>query len=305
MAKATPSRALISFLFSGRLEILIRSLDAAFAQEYAPFSVLVADCLPSGQFESIIKSRFPGLIYIKTSADTGIASGRNFAMGHYLSMDCDYIFLLDDDILLERDCLARLVSAMQDDPSLGLAAPLILNEDGSALSAGGTYNHVFGQPFLLKKADVADCPLDFASGAIGLFRKETLVRVGPFDTAFDPYGFEDVDYGLRVKSKGYRVGLAPEAACRHLTDYSFHREREFYLYHTTRGRLLCAYKHAGLFLFVFAAFPWILLRRVVFPVMKFFAQGKAHLSRAVARGFMDAAGDILKGGNAFSRAFKG
>lgn len=280
----TPTRVLLSFICSGRAEILIRSLTAACDQQYPDFEVFVVDCSPR-PLEDALKTRFPGLIYCRKDTDSGIASNRNFAMRKYMSWKHDLVFLLDDDIQLEKDCLSTLVTAIKEDPTVGLAVPLILNENGSVLSGGGIYYKPFGQPRLMRKSGRQD--LDFASGAIGLYRKEILAAVGTFDADFDPYGFEDIDYGLRLNEKGFRIRLVETAVCRHLTSYSFHNEQAFFLYHTTKHRLICARKHLGPLSFVFAAFPWFLLRRVVFPAIKFALQGENRLSFEVIRGFKD------------------
>lgn len=280
----TPTRVLLSFIYSGREEILIRSLTSAFDQRYPEFSVFVVDCNPHSP-EDTLKTRFPGLIYCRKETDSGIASNRNFAMRKYMSWEYDLIFLLDDDIQLEKDCLSVLVAAMKENPSIGLAVPLILNEDGTVLSGGGIYYRPFGQPCLLTSPARRD--LDFASGAIGLYRKETLAAVGPFDTDFDPYGFEDIDYGLRLNDQGFRIRLVEKAFCRHLTSYSFHKEQAFFLYHTTKHRLICSHKHLNLLSFLFAALPWYTVRRVIFPVMKFALQGKTRLFFEVIRGFKE------------------
>ncbi|MFQ5717848.1 MAG: glycosyltransferase, partial [Nitrospinales bacterium] len=196
-------KTLVALIHADREDCLFRTLESIHALEYPRFSVLVADCGSSDGLQETLKNRFPGLTCLRKKSNTGIASARNFCMDYYLPLDFEFIFLLDNDIELDKFCLLRLADAMQADPSMGMAAPLILNEDGSALSSGGIYFRALGQPALMKNSDRATADIDFATGAIGLYRKKALQAAGPFDADFDPYGFEDIDYGLRLKKQGF------------------------------------------------------------------------------------------------------
>jgi GT2 family glycosyltransferase len=54
-----------------------------------------------------------------------------------------------------------------------------------------------------------------ASGGIFLTSKEIINEVGLFDERFNPYGWEDVDYSIRVRKKGYKIFFNPKAIVYH------------------------------------------------------------------------------------------
>ncbi len=273
--------------YSGRENYLLRTLASIYSQEYPQFSVLVGESSTSDDLGEMLKSKFPGLIYLKKNSYTGKAAARNFLLEYILPLDYEFIFMLDNDIELDKYCLVRLLDAIRADPSIGLAAPMILNEDGSALSSGGAYLRLLGQPVLRQNLDEKTTDMDFATGTIGLIRIKALQAVGSYDTILDPYGFEDIDYCLRLKQKGFSIRLDRESHCLHISRYSFHHETEYSLYNTTKNRLLCAFKHVPPFFFIALFFPWYLSRRVAFPSIKFLLMGKVNLSTAVIKGFVD------------------
>jgi GT2 family glycosyltransferase len=54
-----------------------------------------------------------------------------------------------------------------------------------------------------------------------LVRSNAFEAVDGFDTAYNPYGFEDLDFCLRVKEAGYRCVYIPEAVIYHSPTQTF------------------------------------------------------------------------------------
>jgi GT2 family glycosyltransferase len=55
-----------------------------------------------------------------------------------------------------------------------------------------------------------------ACGGFGfMVRAGTFAECGGLDEAFNPYGWEDVDFNLRARKKGYRCYYAPDAILYH------------------------------------------------------------------------------------------
>jgi GT2 family glycosyltransferase len=83
-------------------------------------------------------------------------------------------------------------------------------------------------------------------------RPEVFERIGGFDEGFNPYGWEDVDFGLRARKAGFAICLAPKAILYHeggrvgrgrsLPEYERSKTRGYFLLvrrHATRGQWLC------------------------------------------------------------------
>lgn len=266
---------------------LIESIKSFRRLGFPDAKILLVDSGPARELPRQIREMGLDLFHLRVDPNAGIATCRAAGLKHLLDMDYDYVLQIDDDVVLKPDCLQYLLSAMQADPHLGLAAPVILNDQNGVLSAGGLYFRRLGQPFLLQSQNPAARSLDFATGTIGLIRMKALRETGLFDVRFDPYGFEDIDYCLRLKDKGWSIRLIPEAKCLHVTSYSFHHETAARLFQTTGHRLLCARKHAPGFWFFAGFLPWYALRRVAYPILKYAVTGRTGLAAAVAKGVLN------------------
>jgi GT2 family glycosyltransferase len=155
-----------------------------------------------------------------------------------------YVLLTEDDIVLEPDCVARLVAYMEAHPAVGLAAPVLLNRGagtvrcaGAEVTLGGVYRkRVYGageadagrfaEPFEVEQLD----------GAVLLARTEFLRSLGGFREEFFMYA-EAVELCLRVRRAGRRLAVVPRARAAHFEPpevaaapdaLEFHRLKNFF-----------------------------------------------------------------------------
>jgi GT2 family glycosyltransferase len=75
-----------------------------------------------------------------------------------------------------------------------------------------------------------------ACAAAALYRRATFEALGGLDERYFCY-FEDVDLGVRLRARGGRVVLAPDAVVRHVGSASSRTLSGFAEYHGTRNRL--------------------------------------------------------------------
>jgi GT2 family glycosyltransferase len=265
-------------------------LESLLTLDYPNYEIfLVAHHTVSPEWAGRHRS-FPSLTIVQTPRPLGIASARNFGMAQIENREVDYLFHLDNDLLVGKDCLRALVSTAQSHPQAALIAPKILQKNGLILSNGGRYLRAIGQPILLDQgkedrppAPGGIRPIDFATGAIGLVRKSLLTQVGAFDTRFDPYGFEDIDWCLRIGKAGWKLVLDERARVIHLSDYSFHQASPARLYETTRKRAFLAKKHLSPTAYHLLFLPYFFLRRSLMVILKLAVQRRWYAIPAVVQ----------------------
>ena len=89
---------------------------------------------------------------------------------------------------------------------------------------------------------------------------------GGFDTMFDPFGPEDLDFSLRLQKAGYESVFVPEAVAYHEVSHTFGADYSaVYARHKMRHWLLFMRRHASrwkITLFFLITAPWLLLRVV-------------------------------------------
>jgi GT2 family glycosyltransferase len=129
---------------------------------------------------------------------------------------------LNNDIELDPQWLAEMVSALERDPNAGSAACKLLNYwrrdelDGAGdvfTRDGIPSRRGHGEPDRgqYERGEYVFAP---TAGA-ALYRASVLESVGPFDESFFAY-YEDVDWGLRAQLLGYRCCYAPTAIAYHM-----------------------------------------------------------------------------------------
>ena len=205
---------------------------------------------------------------LETVADLpirAVRAGRNggFAAGCNLGIaegQAPYVLLINPDARIERDDLQTLVEVLDQDPDVGLAAPLILEEDGSMAFSQRRFPRLrstFAQALflhriwpraswtdeLIRNPEAYEHPgsPDWVSGACMLIRREALEAVDGLDEDFFLY-CEDIDLCARIRNAGWSIGFEPTASMQHEGGASRAREQLFPVY--ARNRILYTRKHS-------------------------------------------------------------
>jgi GT2 family glycosyltransferase len=146
-----------------------------------------------------------------------LANGANAGIRRALAAGADYVFLANNDTVLEPPLLSLLVAAARTHDA-DLAAPAIYYFDrpDRLWWLGGRL-----RPALLEISPYAAPPYgdrpfvaDFVTGCGTLISRRCLERVGLFDERFFMY-YEDSDYCLRALRGGLRTVVEPRAAMYH------------------------------------------------------------------------------------------
>ncbi len=212
---------------AGREE-LVRSVRSVLDVDYPSFEVLVVDNRPgtSGAAESV-RTHFGGDARVRLVQEwkRGLSAARN--RGLY-SAEGDVVAFTDDDVVVDREWLARLVIALVDqhaDCATGLILPSELRTPAQLLreELGG-----FGKGFdarVFGPAGVPGNPLYpyspglFGSGASAAFWRDALLAFGGFDEALGAgspaLGGEDLDIYLSFVLAGRRLVYEPRAVLWH------------------------------------------------------------------------------------------
>ncbi|BCL35195.1 glycosyltransferase [Nostoc sp. MS1] len=111
-----------------RSQPLARTLHSLAQQSVQPVEMIVIDGSSDDTTQKLCQSQIPGLttdIKYYRATEIGAATQRNQAMLH---ANQNFIWLMDDDILLEPECLIRLWKALQSDIHLGGVNAMITNQ---------------------------------------------------------------------------------------------------------------------------------------------------------------------------------
>jgi GT2 family glycosyltransferase len=127
-----------------------------------------------------------------------------------------YLLLLTQDVHLEQGCVEALVERAEASPEHGLLGPVLQGPaDGDPFSYGGeilsdgSVRHRSTPPSAIR--GIANC--SWLDGSVLLLRADAAAQVGHFDAKLFMY-FEDVEYCLRLRRAGWKVGIVTQAIAR-------------------------------------------------------------------------------------------
>ena len=255
----------------------LECLDSLARMDYPSFSIVVVDNGSTDgspdAFERWSRDNL-AVTLIRNAENRGFVRGSNQGMRHALSTDTDYVFLLNNDTVVEPDVLTMLVQAAERAGDTGMVGPKIYQHGkGTVLDSAGTRAIPWlAQGFLIGHGEVDqgqyDHPgdLPYVTGTALLVKRAVLEEVGPMDEDYFCY-FDDFDWGLKARKAGYRLLLVPKAVIHHKGSQTAGFNSPFYVHQRIRGQIIFARKHISILPFLFGFLPYLVLYRYLRPAV--------------------------------------
>lgn len=220
-AGRVPSVGVIVLNWNGTDDTL-ECLSSLARVEYPAFEVIVVDNGSTPSPRQRIAQEFPDVTYVETGINLGYAGGNNVGIRHALGAGHDYVFVLNNDTIVEPDFLRRAVAVAEAEPDVGVVGIKIIAWDDRSRVwvAYGTINYRQSLVHLVGYYGRDDGRYDqqrdveWIPGTAMLFPRRALEKVGLFDEEFFAY-HEDVDWCTSARQRGFRVVFAPAARIYH------------------------------------------------------------------------------------------
>lgn len=203
-----------------RLRQLLESVPAAL--EGIPHELILIDNGSTDGTADYIAVRHPEIIYRRLDRNLGVAAARN--RGIALTAG-DYIWLLDDDTVINSEAIGAMLRFMKDTPDCGICGCALRTPEGELQqsykpfpSLGIKLRNVLGigkaDPYADAVAQGTPFSPFYIIGACQLIRRKTLEEVGPLDERIF-YGPEDADFCLRAARAGWATVCLPDVSITH------------------------------------------------------------------------------------------
>ena len=234
------------------------------------------------------------LAILRTGENLGFAGGNNAGIRHALDAGFDFVWLLNNDTIVEERSLIELVRLARTDEAIGAAGSLVLfhrapdriNSAGIRVGRFGRRARLLGlnrdkteREFLQRRE------VDAVSGCSMLLLARALRQVGLLDERYFLY-LEEVDLCTRLRQQGFRCWVVPESIVFHKQWGSIQPYPELADYYLSRSQVLYIRKfssglHAllGHALFFGKYLPLVILRSLRirdFSCFKAFRLGMRH-----------------------------
>jgi GT2 family glycosyltransferase len=202
-------------------DVLPVTLHSILNQHYPAFNVIVVDnASEDGSREWLSQWEGDGCPQIRCiflDENKGSAAGRNRILQE---ASTDYVFLVDNDIIIYPDTLCSLVDILQKIPGAAACHPEITDpQDPLVYHYNGGWMHYLGVYISRDKpGDLESRPeyevYDVTSGGAILVDREIALKVGAFDNEFF-FNMEDGDFTARITLAGYLCLNIPHAVVLH------------------------------------------------------------------------------------------
>jgi GT2 family glycosyltransferase len=251
------------------------------SQEAEATHVIVVDNASSDGSAEWVRSEFPEVTVLGMGANLGFAAANNrgWEFAQREAAEAQYIFLLNQDTIVEPSALVALVDYLDAHAEVGaVQAKLLLHPETDRVNTLGNDLHYlgFGLPSAYRELDDGrfETPqaITYPSGAAVLIRASVLRDLGLFEDAMFMY-LEDADLGCKLRQAGYEVHVVPAARVYH--KYRFNRGFRFY-YELERNRwwLLLVYYRWRTLLLLLPAITFMEAGQWIFALSRGLATAK-------------------------------
>jgi GT2 family glycosyltransferase len=218
---------------------LLKSLEAI---SYPNIEIIVVDNA-SVEDSSIIKTSYPGIIFIQNDKNLGFAGGNNTGIRKAKG---SYILFINNDTEVSPDFLGPLVDKCRSDEHIGAVSPKIKFYDqpdviqfsGQApINSFTMRSHGYGYGALDSGQFDSDSITNFVHGAAMLIPLSVIKKVGLMPECYFLY-YEELDWCTRIKNAGYTLWYVHNSTILHKESVSTGKLTPFKTYYMNRSRLL-------------------------------------------------------------------
>jgi GT2 family glycosyltransferase len=211
-----PKRLCAVLTCFNRRDVTLRGLEALRASAEAAgvelHGVLVDDASTDGT-AAAVRAQAPWAEVLVSEGDLYWCRGMHIACGHAFQQGHDHYLWLNDDTLLDRDALSRLLACQarllgrEGDPLIVVGSTRD-SRNGKNTYGGKRRGNWWPTRFARVEPTLAAQRIETFDGNIVLLTRAAALRAGNLDPSFE-HAMGDIDYGLRANRQDVPTWLAP------------------------------------------------------------------------------------------------
>jgi len=187
---------------------------------YKNYKIIVVDNGSKGNQADVIKYNFQNIELIENEENKGFVIANNQGIELAIKNNADYILLLNNDTVVERNFLNILIDYGEKNKEAGILSPKILYYNSDKIwSMGGKISYLSGLSIMIGKGKDSQkynriIEPNFITGCAMLIKREVINKIGLLDPLYFAY-YEDSDCCFRAKKAGYEIRIIPESVIWH------------------------------------------------------------------------------------------
>jgi GT2 family glycosyltransferase len=257
----------------------VKSLNENMGEYKAFCDVLIVDNASVDDSCAKLQEIYPDIRVLYLKRNEGFAGANNSGIITALGNNSGYFFLLNNDALVRKDTIKKMLEVFDEDSKIGIVGATILDFNNPKMidNMGAMIDYRTGSSRFVANGEIygdgrKDVDVDYTCGAAMMIKREVVEKVGLLPEFYFLYG-EEKDYCVQAKKKGFRVVNSGKATVIHKTsstvskylgvkNYYFHRNRFLFLrLHAKPHQYLFAVLHSGFILLPVYVFRYTVRNR--------------------------------------------
>lgn len=240
-------------LNTNRRDDTLECLDSLQRNSYPSHRVILLDNHSTDGSVVAIRESYPEVQIIELVENLGYAGNNNVGIEEALRDGADWVLILNEDTILDPNCLTELVKVGEGDPQIGVVGPMVYHHSEPSViqSAGGILGKYWQSQHLGKNEDDrgqfrTPHPVEWISGCAILVRRAAIEQSGMLDASFFIY-WEETEWCIRIARAGWKIIHVPGAKLWHKGVQREYQPKPSFTYYGTRNHLLTLSKHKAPF----------------------------------------------------------
>lgn len=189
---------------------------------YQNYKIILVDNGSMEGSSDVIREKYNDIVLIKNMENLGYAEGNNVGIRFALSKGADYIWLLNNDTVVDQNALGTMVDVGEKLSECGILGSKIYYFDQPEIIwfAGATINwrkavsnHIGQNQKDHAKYDSIK-EVERVTGCSMLIKRDVCERIGLMDEKLFLYA-EELDWCVRAKKAGYKILYIPDSKVYH------------------------------------------------------------------------------------------
>ena len=227
------------------MKYLKDTFDAIFSIDCRKFDVMLIDNASTDESVGFVEANYGDVQIVNMPENRGPNIARNYALKNATN---DYVFLLDNDAILTKDCLDKLIKGLSSDSAAVTCSPLIVDADKAEIvQYGATHIHYVGAAIIDRHFEYSTQNTNgnyistTINGTALLVNRARVNNIALFDEDMF-FGWTDGDFSYRLTSSGNHCLIDRNAIVRHPKS---NRSKKV-IYHQVKNRWVFMLKNYSL-----------------------------------------------------------
>lgn len=195
----------------------IACLDSLAMLDYPNHRVLVVDNGSTDDSVARIRAAQPEVPIIETGRNLGFSGGCNVGIRRVMDEGADYVWLLNNDTMIDSQALTAMVAVAEADPGVGAVGSVLyyLDNPKEIQAWGGGRVCFWSGRARHHLAPVSSARLHYLTAASVLLRRRALEEVGLLDEKTFFMYWEDTDFSFHLRKAGWSLAVADQSMVLH------------------------------------------------------------------------------------------